>query len=62
MRSLAGTFIKQLPDEKILLELLSLAQEAEQKTKELCDLTAVDEKWYIRLKSPTQRSSIKFIQ
>jgi hypothetical protein len=42
--------MKQLPDEKTLLELLFLAQEAEQKAKELCDLTAeIDEKWRIRL-------------
>jgi hypothetical protein len=42
--------MKQLPNEKILLELLELAQDAEQKAKELCDLTAeVDEKWRIRL-------------
>ena len=41
--------MKQLLDEKILLELLSLAQETEQKAKELCDLTAeVDEKWRAR--------------
>jgi hypothetical protein len=42
--------MKQLPDEKTLLELLSLAREAEQKAKALCDLTAeIDEKWRIRL-------------
>ena len=51
--------MKQLPDEKILLELLSLAQETEQKAKELCDLTAeVDEKWRDCLKSPTKKPSI----
>jgi hypothetical protein len=51
--------MKQLPNEKILLELLSLAQDAEQKAKELCDLTAeVDEKWRDRLKSPTKKPSI----
>jgi hypothetical protein len=38
--------MKQLPDEKTLLELLSLAIDAEQKAKALCDLTAeIDEKW-----------------
>jgi hypothetical protein len=42
--------MKQLPNEKTLLELLELAQDAEQKAKALCDLTAeVDEKWRIRL-------------
>jgi hypothetical protein len=52
--------MKQLPDEKILLELLSIAQEAEQKAKELCDLTAeVDEKWRIRLKARTEKPSIR---
>ena len=46
--------MKQPPDEKILLELLSLAQDVEQKAKELCDLTAeLDEKWRDRLKSTT---------
>lgn len=44
--------MKQLPDEKTLLELLSLATDAEQKAKALCDLTAeIDEKWRIRLES-----------
>lgn len=52
--------MKQLPDEKTLLELLSLAQNAEQKAKELCDLTAeVDEKWRIRLKPTTEPPSIR---
>jgi len=47
--------MKQLPDEKTLLELLFLAQEAEQKAKELCDLTAeIDEKWRVRLEPPHQ--------
>jgi hypothetical protein len=42
--------MKQLPNEKTLLELLELAQDAEQKAKALCDLTVeVDEKWRIRL-------------
>jgi len=50
--------MKQIPDERILLELLSRTQEAEQKAKEICDLTAeVDEKWRIRLKSTTGQSS-----
>lgn len=60
VRSLAVTFMKQIPDERILLELLSIAQEAEQKAKELCDLTAeVDEKWRIRLKSTTKQPSVR---
>ena len=51
--------MKQFPDEKILLELLLLAQDVEQKVKELCDLTAeVDEKWPARLKLPTGKPSI----
>jgi hypothetical protein len=45
-----GITMKQLPNEKIWLELLELARNTEQKTKALCDLTAeVDEKWRIRL-------------
>ena len=44
--------MKQLPDENLLLSLLELAQDAEQKAKALCDLTAeVNEKWRIRLGS-----------
>lgn len=44
--------MKQLPNEQTLLEWLELAKEAEQKAKELCDLTAkIDEKWRIRLES-----------
>ncbi|MCU0536414.1 MAG: hypothetical protein MUD14_21205 [Hydrococcus sp. Prado102] len=44
--------MKQLPDEKTLLELLEMATDAEQKAKALCDLTAeIDEKWRIRLES-----------
>ena len=44
--------MKQLPDEKTLLELLELATDAEQKAKALCDLTAeIDEKWRVRLES-----------
>ncbi|MDJ0688361.1 MAG: hypothetical protein QNJ41_07615 [Xenococcaceae cyanobacterium MO_188.B32] len=44
--------MKQLPDEKTMLELLKLASDAEQKSKALCDLTAkIDEKWRIRLES-----------
>lgn len=54
-----GNFMKELPDEKILLELLSLAQEAEQKAKELCDLAEFDEKWRIRLKATTEQPSIR---
>ena len=44
--------MKKLPDEKTLLSLLELAQDAEQKAKALCDLTTkVDEKWLVRLES-----------
>jgi coenzyme F420-reducing hydrogenase alpha subunit len=44
--------VKKLPDEKTLNELLDLAQDAEQKAKALCDLTAeIDEKWRVRLES-----------
>ena len=44
--------MKKLPDEKTLLSLLELAQDAEQKAKALCDLTTeVDEKWRVRLES-----------
>jgi uncharacterized protein len=47
--------MKQLPDEKTLLELLEIATDAEQKAKALCDLTAdIDEKWRIRLESKCQ--------
>ena len=51
--------MKQLLDEKILLELLLLAQDVEQKAQELCNLTAeIDEKWRDRLKSLTKKPSI----
>ena len=44
--------MKKLSDEKTLLSLLELAQDAEQKAKALCDLTTeVDEKWRVRLES-----------
>ena len=44
--------MKQLPDENTLLSLLKLAQDAEQKAKALCDLTAeIYEKWRVRLES-----------
>ena len=44
--------MKQLPDKNTLLSLLELAQDAEQKAKALCDLTAeIDEKWRVRLES-----------
>jgi hypothetical protein len=44
--------MKQLPDEKTLLELLDLARDAEDKAKALCDLTTeIDEKWRVRLDS-----------
>lgn len=50
--------MKQLLDEKTLLELLTLAQQAEQQAKELCDLTAeIDEKWHIRLEPSPIRST-----
>lgn len=48
--------MKQLPNEKTLLELLEMAREAEQKAKKLCDLTAeIDEKWRIKLENRRQR-------
>jgi hypothetical protein len=51
--------MKQLPDEKTLLELLERARVAEQKAKELCDLTAeIDEQWRIRLE-PSRRAGPK---
>jgi hypothetical protein len=44
--------MKQLPDEQTMLELLKLANDAEEKLKALCDSTAeLDEKWRIRLES-----------
>jgi hypothetical protein len=44
--------MNQLPDEQTMLELLKLANDAEEKLKALCDSTAeVDEKWHIRLES-----------
>jgi hypothetical protein len=44
--------MKQLPDEKTLLELLDLARDTEEKAKALCDLTTeIDEKWRVRLES-----------
>ncbi|MGF1588427.1 MAG: hypothetical protein ACFCU7_04125 [Pleurocapsa sp.] len=44
--------MKQLPDDQTMLELLKLANDAEQKLKTLCDSTAeLDEKWRIRLES-----------
>ena len=44
--------MKQLPDKNTLLSLLEMAQDAEQKAKALCDLTAeIDEKWRVRLES-----------
>jgi hypothetical protein len=44
--------MKQLPDEKTLLKLLELAQDAEQQAKTLCELaTKIDEKWRVRLES-----------
>ncbi|MGL5075309.1 MAG: hypothetical protein ACRDBG_05640 [Waterburya sp.] len=44
--------MKQLPDEKTLLELLELAQDFEQQTISLYELaTEIDEKWRVRLES-----------
>jgi hypothetical protein len=44
--------MNQLPDEQIMLELLKLANDAEEKLKSLCDSTVeVDEKWHIRFES-----------
>ncbi|MDJ0717512.1 MAG: hypothetical protein QNJ54_25375 [Prochloraceae cyanobacterium] len=52
--------MKQLPDEKTLLELLELAQDAEQKAKALCDLTAeIDEKSRICLDSRKNKTMAK---
>ena len=49
--------MKHLPDRKTMLELLELANEAEQKSKALSDSTAeVDEKWRIRLESRRELS------
>jgi hypothetical protein len=42
--------MKQLPDEKTLLELLELAKDLEQQARSLCELaTKIDEKWRVRL-------------
>jgi hypothetical protein len=47
--------MKQLPDENTLLSLLKIAQDAEQKAKDLCDLTAgIDEKWQVRFDSKSK--------
>jgi hypothetical protein len=44
--------VKQLPDEKTLLELLKLAKDFEQQTILLYELaTKIDEKWRFRLDS-----------
>ncbi|GFE68619.1 hypothetical protein [Chroococcus sp. FPU101] len=48
--------MKQLPDDKILIELLEMAREAEEEAKSLCNLaTEIDEKWCIHLKDKRQR-------
>ncbi|MGL5075310.1 MAG: hypothetical protein ACRDBG_05645 [Waterburya sp.] len=52
--------MKQLPDEKTLLELLDLARDAEEKAKVLCDLTTeIDEKWRVRLESRRKATNRK---
>jgi uncharacterized tellurite resistance protein B-like protein len=44
--------VKQLPDEKTLLELLKLAKDFEQQTISLYELaTEIDKKWRFRLDS-----------
>jgi hypothetical protein len=44
--------VKQLPDEKTLLQLLKLAKDFEQQTISLYELaTEIDEKWRVRLES-----------
>jgi hypothetical protein len=44
--------VKQLPEEKTLLELLKLAKDFEQQTISLYELaTEIDEKWRVRLES-----------
>jgi hypothetical protein len=44
--------MRELPDEKKLNELVELAEDFEQKAKELYEVaTEIDEKWRIRLKS-----------
>lgn len=44
--------MRELPDEKKLNELVEIAEDFEQKAKEIYDLaTEIDEKWRIRLKS-----------
>ena len=49
--------MKQLPDEKTLLELLQLARDAEQKAKEMSEMgKAFAQKWQYRL---TNRSAQK---
>jgi coenzyme F420-reducing hydrogenase alpha subunit len=53
--------VKKLPDEKTQNELLNLAQDAEQKAKALCDLTAeIDEKWRVRLELKRKVAMQKF--
>lgn len=43
--------MRELPDENKLNELVELAEDFEQKAKELYDLaTQIDEKWRLRLK------------
>lgn len=44
--------MRELPNEETLNELLELAEDFEQKAKDLYDLaTEIDEKWRIRLES-----------
>lgn len=48
--------MKQLPDEKTLLELLQLAKDAEQKAREMSEMgKAFAQKWQYRLANKTLR-------
>lgn len=49
--------MKQLPDENILLELLRLAKDAEQKAREMSEMgEAFAQKWQYRLANKTARN------
>lgn len=44
--------MKELPDEKTLLELLEMAKIASEKAKAMSDLaTEIDEKWRVKLEA-----------
>ena len=44
--------MKQLPDDSLLGELVTLTKKAENQAKSLCDLaTEIDEKWHVYLDS-----------